>query len=158
MSEPDFLPISGAGVAAAPAPPFTCSVSQGMDAAWVDLTGELDLATAPELRRMLRETVLRAKLIVLDLRGLAFMDAAGVHAIVEASILARQSERRLLLLRGPANVDRVFELTGCADAVEIGDLEPLEPVVSELQRSLVSRSLIARGEEGGRFRGHRGGR
>ena len=74
------------------------------------------------------------------------MDAAGVHAIVEASIRARQADRRLLLLRGPANVDRVFSLTGSTDAVEIGDLEPLEPVVRELQRSLVSSSLLRTGE------------
>jgi anti-sigma B factor antagonist len=148
MSQPEYLPDCSTALA----PPFVCAVSDGMDAAWVHLAGELDVATAPELRRKLREAEARARLVVLDLRGLAFMDAAGVHAIVEASIRARQADRRLLLLRGPANVDRVFALTGSADAVEIGDLEPLEPVVRELQRSLVSKSLLRTGD---RARGHR---
>ena len=147
MSQPEYLPDR-----TALADPFICDVSDGMDAAWVHLAGELDVATAPELRHKLQGAVSRSRLVVLDLRELAFMDAAGVHAIVEASIRARQTSRRLLLLRGPANVDRVFELTGSADAVEVGDLEPLEPVVRELQRSLVSRSLLRTGE---RFRGHR---
>ena len=97
----------------------------------------------PELRTKLREAEARSRLVVLDLRALAFIDAAGVHAIVEAGIRARQADRRLLLLRGPANVDRVFYLTGSTDAVEIGDLPPLEPVVRELQRSLVSKSLLS---------------
>jgi anti-sigma B factor antagonist len=154
MSEPQYLSEYNLAEATLAAP-FVCSVSDGMDAAWVHLAGELDVATAPELRRKLREAEARARLVVLDLRGLAFMDASGIHAIVEASIRARQADRRLLLLRGPANVDRVFSLTGSADAVEIGDLEPLEPlepVVRELQRSLVSKSLLRTGD---RARGHR---
>ncbi len=151
MSEPEYLPDYNQAEAGPLAAPFICAVSDGMDAAWVHLAGELDVATAPELRKKLREAESRARLVVLDLRSLGFMDAAGVHAIVEASIRARQANRRLLLLRGPANVDRVFSLTGSTDAVEIGDLEPLEPVVRELQRSLVSKSLLRTGE---RFRGN----
>jgi anti-sigma B factor antagonist len=154
MSEPEYLPEYNNAAVGTLAAPFVCAVSDGMDAAWVHLAGELDVATAPELRTKLREAELRARLVILDLRELAFMDAAGVHAIVEASIRARQANRRLLLLRGPANVDRVFSLTGSTDAVEIGDLEPLEPVVHELQRSLVSRSLL-RTRDRVRGNGHR---
>ena len=148
MSQPEFL----SDPSSAPAAQFVCAVNDGMDAAWVHLAGELDVATAPELRRKLGEAESTARLVVLDMRELAFMDAAGVHAVVDASLRARQAGRRLLLLRGPANVDRVFGLTGTADAVEIGDLEPLEPVVREVQRSLVSRSLLRTAERG---RGHR---
>jgi len=151
MYSPEYVPDYNTAESALAAP-FVCGVSDGMDAAWVHLAGELDVATAPELRTKLREAESRAWLVVLDLRSLAFMDAAGVHTIVEASIRARQANRRLLLLRGPANVDRVFSLTGSTDAVEIGELEPLEPVVRELQRSLVSRSLLKTGD---RVRGHR---
>ena len=43
---------------------------------------------------------MQAQLVVLDLRELAFMDSSGVHAIVNASIRARQVGRRLVLLRG----------------------------------------------------------
>jgi anti-anti-sigma factor len=80
----------------------------GLDAAWVHLAGALDVATAPQLERTLRDSQSRARLVVLDLRELAFMDRSGAHA----SISARQLGRRLILLRGPPNVDRVFTLTG----------------------------------------------
>ena len=106
--------------------PFVCSsTGGGLDAAWVDVAGELDIATSPQLGRALRESP--AKLVVLDLRDLAFMDCAGLHTILEASDSARRDGRRLLLLRGTPNVDRVFALTGTDGDVEIGDLDLLEP-------------------------------
>ena len=63
------------------------------------------------------------------------MDCSGAHAIVNASISARQLGGRLVLLRGPPNVDRVFTLTGSSDAVEIADLE-LDPAAPRVQALL----------------------
>ena len=137
-----------AGHADAASPDFACSCTDpGVDAAWVHVAGELDFATAPQLERTLRETQQRGRLVLLDLRELTFMDSAGVHTIVNASINARQRGRRLVVLRGSPNVDRLFTLTGSSDAVEISDLEPspVEPPVHALQRSLVSSSLLRTG-------------
>ena len=83
-----------------------------------------------------------ARLVVLDLRGLAFMDSSGVHAIVDAGIRARQGGRRLIVLRGPPNVDRVFTLAGRRDDVEIHDLDPVEPPVQALLRLAVSTTCL----------------
>jgi len=114
-------------------PAFVCSWTDGgRDAAWVHVTGDLDLAAAPQLEWTLREAALQARLVVLDLRELGFMDSAGVKAIVDASIRARRDGRRLLLLRGPPNVDRVFALTASSDKVEIGDLARGEPALRVL--------------------------
>jgi anti-sigma B factor antagonist len=115
-------------------PGFVCSWTEdGLDAAWVRVAGELDLATVPQLERSLGEPQLQARLVVLDLRELAFMDSAGVHAIVNASIRARHVGGRLVLLRGPANVDRVFRLAGSSDDLEIRE-DPAElPVGALLQ-------------------------
>jgi anti-sigma B factor antagonist len=132
-------------------PAFACSCTDaGLDAAWVHVTGELDIATTPQLVRTLREAQLRAQLVVLDLRELAFMDCSAVHAIVNAGIRARRVGRRLILMRGPPNVDRLFMLTGSSDEVETGDIDLVEPHAQTLQRSLVSRSLIRNGEMGRR--------
>jgi anti-anti-sigma factor len=104
--------------------PFICSsTAGGLDAAWVHVAGALDIATSPKLERTLEES--SARLVVLDMRDLGFMDCSGVHAIVDASIRAREDGRRLILLRGTPNVDRVFALTGTSHVVEIGDIEPL---------------------------------
>jgi anti-sigma B factor antagonist len=122
-------------------PPFVCSCTNGgLDAARVHVGGELDIATTPELERALDES--RARLVVLDLRELAFIDSCGVHAIVRASMRARQDGRRLVLVHVPASVDRLFTLTGSSDQVEFGDVDPVAPPVHAVQRSLVARSLL----------------
>jgi anti-sigma B factor antagonist len=120
---------------------FHCSWADGgPDATWVRLAGELDIATTPQLERALREPRLQARLVVLDLRELAFIDSCGVHAIVDASIRARQVGHRVLLLRGPPGVDRVFTLTGSSDHVVNGDIRSIEPSVQALKR-LVDEAL-----------------
>ena len=127
-------------------PAFGCTASHGgLDAAWVYVVGELDIATAPELERTLRESQQRAHLTVLDLRELAFMDSAGVHAIVNASVQARQDGRRLVLVRGRPDIYRMFTLTGSTGDVDIADPDPVQPPAQTLQRSLVSQSLLRTG-------------
>ena len=60
---------------------FVCSTSEaGLEAAWVHVAGALDIATAPQLEQALAGAQTRARLVVLDLRELTFMDAAGVQA------------------------------------------------------------------------------
>jgi STAS domain len=63
-------------------PVFACTATYGgLDAVWVYLAGELDIATTPQLEQALRESHSPARLTVLDLRELAFMDSAAVHTI-----------------------------------------------------------------------------
>ena len=107
--------------------PFVCSSAHGsLDSEWVHVAGALDIATTPQLEKSLRES--HARLVVLDLRDLGFIDCAGVHAIVNASVSARREGRRLVLVRGIPHVDRVFALTGNGDEVEIGEADPLDPL------------------------------
>jgi anti-anti-sigma factor len=130
----------------ADSPAFACTATHGgLDAAWVNVVGELDLTTAPELERTLRECRQLAQLTVLDLRELAFVDCAGLHTIVDASLRARREGRRLVIVRGRPDVYRMFTLTGSARDVDIGDLDPVQPPIYALQRSLVSQSLLRTG-------------
>jgi len=79
----------------------------------IELQGELDVATTPraeaELRRVEKAG---AGLIVVDLRGLTFMDSTGLRLLVSADARARDGEHRLAIVRGPDTVHRVLELTG----------------------------------------------
>ena len=128
MPRPHVSPDSIAGRANALAPPFACFWTKGgLNACWVQVAGELDIETSPQLEQTLREP--SAQLVVLDLRELAFMDSTGVHTIVNASARARQLGRRLVLLRGPPRVDRVFGLTGSSADVENGYMDPREAVL-----------------------------
>jgi anti-sigma B factor antagonist len=137
------FPASDAARAGVLPPPFACSYTNGgLDAAWVHVAGELDIATTPQLERTLHDSQSHARLVVLDLRELAFIDSCGMHAIVNASIRARQAGRRLVLVRVPSNVHRLLTLAGSSDDVEIGDVDPVAPPVHAIQRSLVARSLL----------------
>jgi anti-anti-sigma factor len=112
---------------------LVCSWTDGgPDSAWVHVAGELDSTAVPQLVRILRESQLQARLVVLDLRELGFMDSSGVRAIVNASIRARRLGGQLVLLRAPPYADRMFTLTGSSADVEIGDVDPVEPSVQAL--------------------------
>jgi anti-sigma B factor antagonist len=110
-------------------PPFVCSWEIGdWGAAWVQVAGDLDLATSPQFRRTLREAQRAVRLVVLDLRELYFIDSSGAHVILDAAQDARREGDRLLIVRGPAQVDRVLTLTEVCKQVVIFDLAPAEPV------------------------------
>jgi anti-anti-sigma factor len=128
-------PESLAGQAHVLAPAFDCTWRDGgLNAAWVHLAGELDVDTSPQLERTLRDPHSQAHLVVLDMRDVAFMDSSGVHAIVNAGAHVRQLGHRLVILRGPPEVDRVFALTGNTRYVEDGNLAPVDPSVEALLR------------------------
>jgi anti-sigma B factor antagonist len=86
------------------------------------LSGELDIAGAArveqEFERIEREL---PATIVLDLRELAFMDSTGLRVIVAADGRAREQERRLVIVRGSATVQRIIEMTRLHERLEIVD-------------------------------------
>jgi anti-anti-sigma factor len=93
-------------------PPFLCTLHKGGTlAAWVQVAGEVDLATSRQLERTLREAQLDTRLIVLDAREVTFIDSSGVHVIVDASATAQWGGAQLILMSGRV-VDRMLELSG----------------------------------------------
>jgi anti-anti-sigma factor len=79
----------------------------------LQLAGELDLESAPELDRQLREVEqANPGRVLIDLGGLEFMDSSGLAVMVRAGRSARETGQRLALRPGPAQVQRLFELTG----------------------------------------------
>jgi anti-sigma B factor antagonist len=104
----------------------------GRDAAYLYLAGELNIATTPQLQRELGEPPSQARLVVLDLRGLTFIDSSGAHAIVDAGTRIGQVGHRLLVVGGGPDIDRVFALTGSsADLVDV-DIHRVAPSVEAL--------------------------
>lgn len=88
-------------------------------AAALVLEGELDLATAPELVRRLREAEVSAPRVVIDMRRLEFMDSTGLSALVASRERHRErgAEGPGLIVTG-GQVRRVLELTGCDELIE----------------------------------------
>lgn len=111
---------------------FRCTWRSASTADWAMLSGELDTANAENLERMLRDAEVRARLIVLDLRDLDFIDCSGARVILESSERMRRAGRAMVVVRGTRAVDKLFTLTGIADRLKILDLEPAEPAVQIL--------------------------
>jgi anti-anti-sigma factor len=82
----------------------------------ITLAGELDISTAENLGRTVAALVANTpERLVFDLKGLEFMDSAGIAVLVGASKRVAQ-----VSLRDPsAIVRRVIELTGLTDVLPI---------------------------------------
>jgi anti-anti-sigma factor len=88
----------------------------------IRLDGELDLATAPELDRLLDELARHGhSRLLVDLTGLKFMDSTGLASIVRALRTADDNGHRLSVRRGSPQVQRLFELTGIVDRLTYED-------------------------------------
>jgi anti-sigma B factor antagonist len=87
----------------------------------VVLRGDVDMATAPELRRVLDELVDGgATEIVLDCRGLDFLDSSGIGALVSAR--ARLGDTGQLVLEAARpNVQKVLAVTGVDQELTLRD-------------------------------------
>lgn len=86
------------------------------------LVGELDLSSVAKVQEELRriEADAPAKLVV-DLSKLTFLDSTGLRCIVTADERAREQGRRIVIVRGPDAVQRVFAITRLEDRLEIVD-------------------------------------
>lgn len=102
---------------------FAFEIAERPALALITLAGELDLpATAelePELDRL--ASVPGLDTVALDLRGLEFLDSSGLRLVVVTERRLRETGRRLVLVRGPEPVQRVFEITRMTERLEFVD-------------------------------------
>jgi anti-sigma B factor antagonist len=92
---------------------FSCEVGRNDSTAWVRPAGDLDLDTVHTVESKLaelREEGYRS--LVLDLRGLTFMDSTGLRLVIRWHTAARDDGFRFAVVPGTESVQRVFELTG----------------------------------------------
>jgi anti-sigma B factor antagonist len=98
--------------------PFTCQVSRENGHAVVSPRGELDMATVgavdQEIKQLRRSGV---GSIVLDLRGLTFMDSSGLHLVVRWTSAASNDGFVFQLDPGPPAVQRIFDLAALNDSL-----------------------------------------
>jgi anti-sigma B factor antagonist len=83
----------------------------------VRVHGELDIATAGDLERAVLRPREPGEQVVLDLAGLRFMDSTGLRVLMRARSEAKAGRWDLYLRNVPANVQRLFSLSGVHDAV-----------------------------------------
>jgi len=102
--------------------PFRVDVEPARDSVRVAPVGELDIATVDKLRgevERLRESGFGK--LVLDLRGVRFLDSTGLRLVLELDAAAREASQELLIIRGSSVVQRIFEVTQVAERLQFID-------------------------------------
>ncbi len=113
---------------------FSCLRLDDGGGARLALAGELDIATTPELEAELGQAD-PARRIVLDLRGLRFIDCGALRVLLAAHRRARLARGRLIVVRGPADVERLLAIIGVDLEFECVDRPPnLYPVIEAAAR------------------------
>ncbi len=88
-------------------------------AAVVVLSGEIDVAAAPELHEALLGEVASFRFTVVDLSGVTFLDSSGLSVLVTALRRARERAEDVVLCAPTAGVRRVLELAGLAEVFHV---------------------------------------
>ncbi|MEU0117560.1 STAS domain-containing protein [Streptomyces bobili] len=79
----------------------------------IELAGELDHHTAPQVRAALPGLDLgRGKQLTLDLGGLTFCDSSGITLLIAARNHALAANATIALVAVPDRVSRIFRLVG----------------------------------------------
>jgi anti-sigma B factor antagonist len=120
-------------------------ITNGGSRSIVQLAGELELASAAACREALDGILHGGRTdILIDLRGLTFLDSMGLSTLVHAHLVGAERGRRVSFVPGRHSVQRVFEIAEMdarvewADAVErvllnaAGHVPPELPHVSGL--------------------------
>lgn len=88
----------------------------------VNIAGELDQATVPELKRVLGEA-LESKngAVFIDLSDCEFIDSTGLSLLVHAQRRLTEDQRGFAICCPKADVKRLLQLTGIDEAVGMFD-------------------------------------
>lgn len=102
--------------------PFEVEVERGSDMVRVSPCGELDMDTAALVRERVGDlTAGGLGRLLLDLRQLTFMDSSGLRLVLELQRAAAADGWELAVAPGPAQVQRVFDVTGMRSLVPFSD-------------------------------------
>ncbi|MFJ1651388.1 STAS domain-containing protein [Streptomyces sp. NPDC088337] len=97
---------------------------------WWEIRGELDHASAGELRELLTAIALQpGRRLVLDLAGMEFCDSSGLTALIAVRNHAQAAHADTALAAVPANTLRILPVVG------LGQLFPLCPDSDSATRS-----------------------
>lgn len=103
-------------------PVFKITTRDEGDGVVLGLSGELDLAGAPELDEALTSAREAGTALTLDLTELEFIDSSGLGVLVRFNNAAVASGYEYSLIPGPPQVHRAFVLSGLDQALPFAAL------------------------------------
>jgi anti-sigma B factor antagonist len=91
----------------------------------VAVAGELDMATAPRLREQLNALIAAgARRLVVDLRGVSFMDSIALAALVRAQQRLGDKGRMAVVIERESYAFLIFEAAGLPHCLELAETLP----------------------------------
>jgi anti-anti-sigma factor len=103
-------------------PVFKITTREEDDGVVLALSGELDLAGAPELDQALAAARDAGTALTLDLRELEFIDSSGLGVLVRFNNAAVAAGYEYSVIAGPPQVHRAFVLSGLDQALPFAAL------------------------------------
>ena len=98
---------------------LSVAVEQGPEVTTVALSGEVDLATIERVEEALAPMA-HGRTLVMDLRGLTFMDSTGLRLLLQLDLRARAEGWRLVVARAPGGtVADLLQLARMAERVTV---------------------------------------
>jgi anti-sigma B factor antagonist len=110
--------------------PFVVDVRRADGVATVEPYGELDLVTTETLQATLDDIESPARL-VLDLRGLSFIDSTGLRLLVALHQRSQSEGFELTLVTPSAPADRAIRLSGLDRALPFAPIDTVGLVAGE---------------------------
>jgi anti-sigma B factor antagonist len=96
------------------------TAEDGNEALHVTLTGELDISNVERFEQVLMELEQpRPELIVLDLRGVRFIDSTGLSLLLNADARARRQSRHVTIVSGSGAARRIMRTVALDQILDV---------------------------------------
>jgi anti-sigma B factor antagonist len=91
----------------------------------IDISGDIDLATSPQLRTVLLRELkeLKTPRLALNLSAVRYIDSSGIASLIEGLKAARDAKARYILFGLNTTVREVMQLSKLVKVFEIVDTE-----------------------------------
>jgi anti-sigma B factor antagonist len=86
--------------------------SAGKNASIIELIGELDMGTVPQVEGRLRQALEANDGVILDLSDLSFIDSTGIGLLIDAHQATEGSGKLHTVISPNSQIERVFRIAG----------------------------------------------
>lgn len=99
------------------------SIRLAENATILDVAGNIDLQSSPAMRKALLDHLKVASCVIVNLKGVPYIDSSGIASLVEGLKASRDRKNRLVLVGLTSMATKVLDLTRLTPLFEIHETE-----------------------------------